>query len=72
MFIDYIVCFLYLDPNLYQGDIILTPAQREFLTKGQSKAFGSIRDVTKLWPNGVVPYTIGSNLRKKKSKPCYF
>ena len=63
---------LFLDPNLYQGDIILTPAQREFLTKGPSKAFGSIRDVTKLWPNGVVPYTIGSNLRKKKSKPYCF
>lgn len=32
--------------------------------KGRSKAYGSIADVTKLWPKGVVPYVITSSLRK--------
>ncbi|XP_057291530.1 zinc metalloproteinase nas-4-like [Hydractinia symbiolongicarpus] len=52
------------NPSLYQGDMILSPAQREYFMKGRSKAYGSIADVTKLWPKGVVPYVITSSLQK--------
>lgn len=41
------------NPNLYQGDIVLDPQQREILKNGKS-LFASTKD--QHWPNGVVHY----------------
>lgn len=50
-------CFIceFLDPNLYQGDMVLRPDQKEVLKNGGS-AFASI--IGYRWPNGVVPYVV--------------
>ena len=52
--------------DLFEGDMVLDPIQRisaEFgLDIDAAGARGSIKN--RLWPNGVVPYTIASSLCK--------
>lgn len=54
------------DPNLFEGDMILTPEQRAAAEAGQDMdapaSRGSIR--RGLWKGGVLVYEISSNLRK--------
>ncbi|KAK3710383.1 hypothetical protein QZH41_012310, partial [Actinostola sp. cb2023] len=54
------------DPNLFEGDMVLTDAQRMAAEMGQDidkpTARGGIK--TGRWPGGVVPYTIDSGLRR--------
>ncbi len=55
---------------LYGGDIILTPQQREMITEMKLKQSGEggvekravIKSIRSLWPNGLLPYTISSQL----------
>ncbi|XP_057292223.1 protein SpAN-like isoform X3 [Hydractinia symbiolongicarpus] len=47
-------------PGMFQGDIQLTPEQRQQLVKNGRAAFGSI--VGKRWPNAVIPYYVESSL----------
>ncbi|XP_057291343.1 zinc metalloproteinase nas-15-like [Hydractinia symbiolongicarpus] len=46
-------------PGMYQGDILLTPEQREKLNRDPN-SFGSI--VGRRWPGGKIAYQIASNL----------
>ena len=54
------------DPNLFEGDMILTPEQRAAAEAGQDvdapASRGSIR--RGLWKGGVLVYEISSSLRK--------
>ncbi len=60
--------------RFYSGDILLTPQQREILTEMEMKQSPEggvekravVRTLQDLWPNGVVPYTISSQLSKGK------
>jgi len=45
------------NPNLYEGDMILTPAQQKAIEQGDF-GFGSKKNPTELWPNGIVPYEL--------------
>ena len=55
---------------LYGGDIMLTPQQREIITEMELKQSGEVgiekravvRSIRNLWPNGLLPYTISSEL----------
>ncbi|XP_057316847.1 low choriolytic enzyme-like [Hydractinia symbiolongicarpus] len=47
------------NPNLYQGDMVLRPDQKEVLKNGGS-AFASI--IGYRWPNGVVPYVVTNGI----------
>ncbi len=54
---------------LYGGDIILTPQQREMITEMKLKQSGEgvekravVKSIRSLWPNGLLPYTISSQL----------
>lgn len=54
----------YQDNYLLEGDILLSEEQVSLL-KGSAKdslARGVVADVARLWPGGVVPYTINSNI----------
>ena len=55
------------DPNLYEGDMILTPEQRRRADNGQDvDGSGRKRGSSKFpkWPGGVIVYQIGPNLGK--------
>ena len=55
------------DPNLYEGDMILTPEQRRRADSGQDiDDLGRKRDSSKRpkWPGGVIVYKIGPTLGK--------
>ncbi|XP_002153855.2 zinc metalloproteinase nas-4 isoform X1 [Hydra vulgaris] len=57
------------NPNLYQGDMILSPSEIEEVRNG-TFTFSALGDLSKMWPNAVVPYVIDSSLaneRKAKS-----
>ena len=54
---------LLLDPNLFEGDMILRPDQIARWKNGEL-GYGSKKNRNELWPNGVVPYTISYELRK--------
>ncbi|KAM7433978.1 hypothetical protein ABFA07_015863 [Porites harrisoni] len=58
------------DPNLFEGDMILTPEQRYRAEHGMDVNFGDnrkrgARKGRGLWPNGVVVYEIAPDLAKK-------
>jgi len=48
------------DPNLFQGDILLTPAQRFAIETGGDPSRATVNKP--VWPNAVLPYTIDSTL----------
>ena len=57
------------DPNLFEGDMILTPEQRYRAEHGMDVNFGDNRKRGAqkgggLWPDGVVVYEIAPNLGK--------
>ena len=57
------------DPNLFEGDMILTPEQRYRAEHGMDVNFGDnrkrgARKGGGLWPNGVVVYEIAPDLGK--------
>jgi len=54
------------DPNLFQGDIVLTPAQKSAISRGQdpSRVYGRGSVNKNLWPGAVLPYTIDGALGK--------
>ena len=52
-----------LDPNLFEGDMILRPDQIARWKNGEL-GYGSKKNRNELWPNGVVPYVISYELRK--------
>ena len=54
------------EPGLFEDDIILTPAQRSAIDTGGGLARGSYADPFRLWPNGVVPYTVDPTICKFK------
>ncbi len=55
---------------LYGGDIMLTPQQREIITEMELKQSREVviekravvKSIRNLWPNGLLPYTISSEL----------
>lgn len=47
------------DPDIFEGDIILTPEQRAAVESGQRASI-----TTGKWPGGVLVYTIDSSLGK--------
>ena len=49
------------DPDLFEGDMILSHKQKEAIA-GYGRA--SIGNQRSLWPGGVMPYTIDSSLSK--------
>ena len=51
------------DEGLYQGDMILSPSEIEQVQNG-TFMFSSLGDLSKMWPNAVVPYVIDSSLSK--------
>lgn len=52
-----------MDADLFEGDIVLEPVQRLAVDLG-IEIRGSMGN--RLWPNGIVPYTIAPSLCKKK------
>lgn len=58
-FLTNVRLFIFLVPGMYQGDILLTPEQREKLNRDPN-SFGSI--VGRRWPGGKIAYQIASNL----------
>jgi len=46
------------DPNLFQGDILLTPEQRQAIESGGDPSRATVN--MPVWPNAVLPYTIDS------------
>lgn len=54
------------DPDLFEGDMILTPEQRMAAEKGLDvdNLSGRASIKSKLWPNGVMNYEIDSSLCK--------
>jgi len=48
------------DPNLFQGDIMLTPAQRFAIETGGDPSRATVDKP--VWPNAVLPYTIDATL----------
>ena len=50
-----------LNPNLLEGDMIMSPQQVRGLLLGQSRGAHFVRR----WPNGMVPYTIDWSLGKR-------
>ncbi|XP_065676856.1 hatching enzyme 1.2 isoform X2 [Hydra vulgaris] len=51
--------------GLYQGDMVLSPSDIEQVQKG-TFTFSSLGDLSKMWPNAVVPYVIDSSLANEK------
>ena len=51
-----------MDADLFEGDIVLEPVQRLAVDLG-IEIRGSMGN--RLWPNGIVPYTIAPSLCKK-------
>ena len=47
------IFFYVSDPGLYQGDMVLSPKQLKHVKEG-TFFFGSLKDKSKLWPNGIV------------------
>jgi len=47
------------NPGLFQGDIVLTPDQREAINNG-SNAYGAIKGYR--WPNGEIPYEYDTSI----------
>ena len=56
------------DKDYFEGDILLTQQQNDFLTRMQRNSSlqgrALIRDVRKLWPNKIVPYEIADDMRE--------
>ena len=62
--------------DLFDGDIRLSLVQEEILRASSARETGSVHEIheravtkqlTAMWPNGVVPYDISSKLRKLSS-----
>lgn len=51
------------NPGLYEGDMVLNPEQMLEVEDG-TFTFSSTGNKNKLWPNGVVPYTMSSDLAR--------
>ncbi|XP_057291267.1 zinc metalloproteinase nas-6-like [Hydractinia symbiolongicarpus] len=52
------------NPGLYEGDMVLSPDQMKEVKQG-TFTFSSTSKKNKLWPNGVVPYTVNSDLARE-------
>ena len=59
--------YLILDPGLFEGDMVLSPVEREEIQTGKFH-YASLKHKEKLWPkvNGeaLVPYVIDKSLCK--------
>ncbi|XP_057291858.1 low choriolytic enzyme-like isoform X2 [Hydractinia symbiolongicarpus] len=53
------------DPALFEGDMVLTPSQLQQVKEG-TFTFSSVTSKNRLWPNGIIPYTISSELKREQ------
>ena len=62
------------DPDVYEGDMILTPEQRIAADLGMDvdNPLGRGSTVGRQWPSGLVPYVIDDRLGKLKSPSLLF
>ena len=47
---------LFLDPNLFEGDMVLDPDELEAIKKGSINGNAPYASTTKVWPSPLIPY----------------